>query len=564
MKRLIALILAAIMASAGLTVIITVAQNDVVKNAKGDINGDGEISSMDYILLKRAYFGTFEIKEPAEDPSIPSEDPSEPSIPSEDPSESSIPSEDSSESSVPSEDPSESPIPSEDPSESSIPSEDTSDDSSDPSDEPSEDEKVNLNVTGGKKYTASPEASPTYPDVYNSELTNGVYPDIHGYSNSALSGYGTRNLTVDIDLGKEYSGIHTFKADYYLDTSAGISSSLTFKVSVSSNGTSWTNVGTLTQTAESRMGTLNSAELRLEESVSARYVRFNVIGTAAWIFLEELSAIALTEPESKLDYSAAVEDTYDRLGTIIPFTGGDDVNTTLPKICISEGMTYTVDRPADSRYADTGAMLTDGIYGTLYENGCWVGFDGGEDFTIRLDLGATVNDIASIEVMCFAKEYLDIYMPAAMDFKTVDENGNVKEIGRLYGIPKSTDGRKNFVFSTGKKYSARYIEITVHTVEDALHLLGEIFVYSYRSDLREGELYPEVVIESGKTYWENPSDTYKNLISGKTCQISLNGAVSKTQYANNTDISSPLLTDGEYSANYNIHNGKFFKFCQGD
>ena len=588
MKRLIALILAAIMAFAGLTVIITVAQNDVVKNAKGDINGDGEISSMDYvllkrayfgtyklndlqtdsadingdgeissmdyILLKRAYFGTFEIKEPAEDPSIPSEDPSESSIPSDEPSESS----------VPSEDPSESPIPSEDPSESSIPSEDTSDDSSDPSDEPSEDEKVNLNVAGGKKYTASPEASPTYPDVYNSELTNGVYPDIYGYSNSALSGYGTRNLTVDIDLGKEYSGIHTFKADYYLDTSAGISSSLTFKVSVSSNGTSWTNVGTLTQTAESRMGTLNSAELRLEESVSARYVRFNVIGTAAWIFLEELSAIALTEPESKLDYSAAVEDTYDRLGTIIPFTGGDDVNTTLPKICISEGMTYTVDRPANGRYADTGAMLTDGIYGTLYENGCWVGFDGGKDFTIRLDLGATVNDIASIEVMCFAKEYLDIYMPAAMDFKTVDENGNVKEIGRLYGIPKSTDGRKNFVFSTGKKYSARYIEITVHTVEDALHLLGEIFVYSYRSDLREGELYPEVVIESGKTYWENPSDTYKNLISGKTCQISLNGAVSKTQYANNTDISSPLLTDGEYSAHYNIHNGKFFKFCQGD
>ena len=30
---------------------------------KGDINGNGEIDSMDYVLLKRAYFGTYELKE---------------------------------------------------------------------------------------------------------------------------------------------------------------------------------------------------------------------------------------------------------------------------------------------------------------------------------------------------------------------------------------------------------------------------------------------------------------------------------------------------------------------
>ena len=565
MKRSIALILALILAFGGSVVTVSSAEEPIDKNSKGDINGDGEITSMDYVLLKRAYFCTYNLNEAQTDDADINNDGGITSMdyvllkrayfgtfeikaPAEDPSESSILSEEPTESSVPSEEPSES-------------SGDSADDSSE---EPSEPEKTDLNVAGGKDYVASPEASSTYPDVYTSELTNGVYPDVYSYSNVALSGYATKNLTVDIDLGKVYDNIHTFKADYYLDNVAGVSSSLTFKVSVSSNGTSWTTLGNLTQNGQSHMGTLNSAKLELEEFVSARYVRFNVTGVAAWIFLEELSAIALTEPEDRIDYNKAVEDTYDRLGTIIPFTGGNEVNTTLPKVCISNGAAYTVDRPANSRYPDTGVMLTDGVFGTLYENGCWVGFDGGKDFTIRLDLGATVNDIASVEVVCFANEFLDIYMPTAIDFKTVDENGNVKDIGRLYGIPKSVDGRKNFVFSTGKTYSARYIEITVHTVDSALHFLGEILVYSYRSDVKEGELYPEVVIETGKTYWESPSDTYENLISGKTCQISLNGAVSKTQYANNTEITSPVLTDGVYSDNYDIHNGKFFKFCQGD
>ena len=79
-----------------------------------------------------------------------------------------------------------------------------------------------------------------------------------------------------------------------------------------------------------------------------------------------------------------------------------------------------------------------------------------------------------------------------------DENGNKTDIGRIYGIPKYGDGRQIFVFSTEKKYSARYIEITVHTVESAVHFIGEILVYSHRSDEKSGELYPEVVIEAGE------------------------------------------------------------------
>ena len=30
---------------------------------KGDVNENGEIDSMDYVLLKRAYFGTYKLKD---------------------------------------------------------------------------------------------------------------------------------------------------------------------------------------------------------------------------------------------------------------------------------------------------------------------------------------------------------------------------------------------------------------------------------------------------------------------------------------------------------------------
>ncbi len=474
--------------------------------SRGDINGNDTLDTMDYSLIKRAYFDLYEI--------IDDENGGETS-------------------------------------------DTTSEDNTTPV-------MGDVTVSLGKTYTVSKESAAEYPDAYKSELTNGVSSGVYSYSNSALAGFATRNLQVVIDLEAVQDGIHTISASYYLDSAAGVSSSLGFSVAYSADNSKWTNIGTLSQNVASKMGQLNSAELVLSEEITARYIRFIVTGDGAWIFLEELTVIALTEEVTGIDYSVAIEKTYNQLGTLSPISGENEIKTELLKSCISEGAPYTIDRSANAKFPDTnGVMLTDGTVQTLYEHGCWVGFDGGEDVTVTLDLQSYATDIASIEIICLSKQYLNIYHPTAFDFKAIDEDGNETVLGRLYASLDYEEGRKNFVFSVGKTFRARYLEITMHTIEDALHFIGEISVYSHRIE-NSDDLYPTVSVEENGTPWENPSDNYVNLIYGKSCQIQLTGAVSKTQYASNTPITSPVLTDGIFSNSYDIHNGRFFKFCQGD
>lgn len=418
-------------------------------------------------------------------------------------------------------------------------------------------------VSLGKSYTVSVEAAEQYSDAYHAELTNGTSGEVHSYSNSELVGFATRKLEVVIDLKKLQSGIHTFSASYYLANSAGISSSLGFTVACSSDNSAWTELGQLTSVNESLMNSLSYAELELEEEISARYIRFTVTGNAAWIFLEELTAVAFTELEEAVQYEEAVEEAYRQLGTVAPIKGEGVINTDLPKVCISKGASYTIDGAVSAKYPDTdGKLLTDGTFQTLLEHGCWVGFDGGNDVTVKLDLREHAGDISSIEIVSLAKKSMGIYHPVAFDFAAVDEKGKKTDLGRIYGAPRYEEGYKSFIFSVGKTFSARYLEITLHTVEDALHFLGEISVYAHRKEA--ASVYPPVKLETGATPWKTPSEKSVNLVAGKTCQIAVSGSVSAECYADNTPITSKVMTDGVFSYDHNIHNGLFFKFCQGD
>lgn len=419
-------------------------------------------------------------------------------------------------------------------------------------------------VSLGKSYTVSVEAAEQYSDAYQAELTNGTSGEVHSYSNSELAGFATRKLEVVIDLKKLQSGIHTFSASYYLANSAGISSSLGFAVACSSDNSTWTELGQLTSVNESLMNSLSYGELKLEEEISARYIRFTVTGNASWIFLEELTVTAFTELEEAVQYGEAVEEAYRQLGTVTPIKGEGVINTDLPKVCISKGASYTIEGAVSEKYPDTnGKLLTDGAFQTLLEQGCWVGFDGGSDVTVKLDLKEYAGDISSIEIVSLAKKSMEIYHPAAFDFAAVDEKGKKTDLGRIYGAPRYEEGYKSFIFSVGKTFSARYLEITLHTVEDAVHFLGEISVYAHRKEVVDG-VYPPVEIEAEGTPWESPSEESVNLVAGKPCQIDMVGAISKENYANNTPVTSLVMTDGAFSYDHNIHNGMFFKFCQGD
>jgi hypothetical protein len=277
-----------------------------------------------------------------------------------------------------------------------------------------------------------------------------------------------------------------------------------------------------------------------------------------------LTVTALAEVEESIDFGKEVENTYLKLGTVKPIKGNGEINTYFPKLCISVGATYTVTGTISKKYPDEGGkLLTDGLVQTLYEHSCWVGFEGGDSVTIKIDLKEYASDISSVEIACLAKEALGIYHPTAFDLTAIDNSGKKTVLGRLYAGLNPEDGRKDFVFSIGQTFGARYLEITMHTVRGARHFVGEIAVYAHREE-KTNSVYPPVKIEQGGTPWEKQSETYLNLVSGKTCQVVLVGNVSQNNYENNTPVTSPVLTDGIFSGDHNIHNGKFFKFCQGD
>ncbi len=420
----------------------------------------------------------------------------------------------------------------------------------------------NVAVSIGKKYTVSVNADDAYSDVYNSELTNGETSGIDMYTNLALAGFATRTQVVIIDLEQVYDTINTVRANYYLDDTAGVSSSLTFTVEYSTDNKKWTNMGLLKTVGNETVKKENQAQIVLDKNISARYIKFTVRGNAAWIFLEELTVMALAE-EKIIDYGLSVKEVYNSLGTVSSEIDGSEIDKTLLKQSVSAGKTYTSSYAPDSRYPDK-KNLTDGIRGSTFEDPTWVGFQAKEDLKIKVDLGSEVKDIASIEVNCLSRPDMNIYLPSAITITAIDGKGKSTELSRLFGNPNFEKGSYNFILPFSEAIKARYIEVTFHAVKDTMIFVDEIGVFAYRTQEEIPKLYPDVKIETGETYWATSSNEYENLILNKGYQIKMNGDVSKEILENNSKITSKVMTDGRYSKDYNIHNGYFFKFCHGD
>ncbi len=416
-------------------------------------------------------------------------------------------------------------------------------------------------ISRGKPYTVSTKAAEEYSDTYSSELTNGAsLENAYSFVNASLTGYATRRLDVVIDLEKVYENIHTLQGCYYLDDSAGISSLLKFTVSYSENNTDWKSIGPLDEPDSPKLKNLNISSKSLETPITARYIKFTVFGNGTWIFLEELSVIASASEKSNPSYGNLVEAAYNTLGTVALPKDGNPIDKSLPKVCISQNAKYSADAVAIYRFGDfTCKMLTDGESGNILEDQTWVGYQGGKDIKIKVTLDELSDNIASIDVNCLSKEDMNIFLPTAISFTAIDGNGNSQNIGVIYGNPDAKQGNYTFTLSLPKAISAKHIEVTIHTIDSAMHFIDEISVYTF-SDKDNELLYPEVVIDNNVTEWENPSDDYKNLILHKPCQISVDVNPQKSTFENNSKVTEPMLTDGIFSTNYNIHNGKFFKF----
>ncbi|MDR3626279.1 MAG: DUF4434 domain-containing protein [Ignavibacteriaceae bacterium] len=146
-------------------------------------------------------------------------------------------------------------------------------------------------ISVGCSYTVSIPADSIYPDSNNKELTNGSFARINSKGDPAWEGvYDVSKTQRDIIINVGRSKLVQQFAGYFLyDSYASIYLPAQVKVSVSSNGTSFTDVGYLSIPTIA-VGTAASSVqcvCTLTNGVYTSYVKFSVTPGGSWTFDDE-------------------------------------------------------------------------------------------------------------------------------------------------------------------------------------------------------------------------------------------------------------------------------------
>ncbi len=424
---------------------------------------------------------------------------------------------------------------------------------------------LNTVVSYGAKYDSWVSAADQYADTYSTELTDGIRCETASYQDQALSGYNINgiNMRITLDLGFLCEKVYAFKAGYLSTTQAGINAPALIMVDVSADGKKFLSVGSMTLPAFVE-DTMQEGEIKSLNYLNARYVRFTIQGKSAWTFLDELIVIAdVSGTDANAEYYQALNNAYNEFGTAKPYTDGIAINKENQKTLISQGAQYIVSGSIDTNFPDSGNMLTDGIMTGYYEGKSWVGFTGGEDVTVKIDLGNQITDIANIEASFFANKNTNAYLPVAIKVAAITKDNVRIELGVMYGNAVVQNGAYCYQLPLKTAVKAQYIEFTMCATDCSVYLAEEFSVYAYRNSGRD-TLYPDVeIVGNGVEWGSGATNKYSNLIYGKQQQILSQSDVDAQYYQNNTEVSSTVMTNGTFSNDTNIHNGKFFKFYGG-
>ena len=212
--------------------------------ADADVNADGSVDAQDYMMLKRHVLGTYTIGEKPSDPAY-------------------------------------------------------------------------TNVARGKSYTRTVlypnNSNPSYPDEGGMSMTDGeISPDDARYGNTTFAGFNKNSddykakgyAHITVDLGENHL-LDQFTA--YIGSvglGAGIDAPEVIWAYLSADGETWYNAGALDFSDTDKVNTLE-ATLKLDSALSATYVQFRFLGNGNWIFVSEVEAYGIPSetvtpyPESK-------------------------------------------------------------------------------------------------------------------------------------------------------------------------------------------------------------------------------------------------------------------------
>ncbi len=143
---------------------------------------------------------------------------------------------------------------------------------------------------------------------------------------------------------------------------------------------------------------------------------------------------------------------------------------------VSYGVDYSLVTPASEAYPDDGIKLTDGIFGSIpddgvnyYASGAYVGFnqtsvnsDG--DFVVILDLGRVYDDLSGFTVGFLNETSVGIFAPKSVSFSIAhEENGTYTDLGMLNTAKSTADGISETHAATlaAEDVSGRYVRVAI-------------------------------------------------------------------------------------------------------
>ncbi|MBR5286825.1 MAG: DUF4855 domain-containing protein, partial [Clostridia bacterium] len=427
-------------------------------------------------------------------------------------------------------------------------------------------------ISAGKQYTYSVAPSSSYSDSYNCEMTDGIYDVSTNYYAGGFSGF---NNTTDIivDLCEDGKNINKFELSYLSVNEAGINIPRSITVSGSNDNKNWNSLGNMTIPAYKAHSVMR-ASLELGNDVEYRYIRFTVVRTSAWVFIDEVFVYS-SIPKMIIGEGGAVTESYlnDRdsdsviVSNLKKVTTGKATDVTLGKTLVSRDCKYTVDcKDYDWRSGESSTLLTDGaITGAPFELKEWVGISSADTATVTVDLGKVRNDVFAFELHCFNRSATSINLPIYCDISVSTDGKTFTKLRRLYSQNCDQENYA-FVLALSELISARYVRFTL-AKGSGYCWIEEAAVYSnYYEEYVTEPLYGSFDFETTDVlkYWSSGDSDYNkitNLLQGLDCQITVDTYVdAETGEKNNYPEDSGLLTDGVTTEDQHCYNGIWHQF----
>lgn len=427
-------------------------------------------------------------------------------------------------------------------------------------------------LSAGKRYTYSVEPSSNYPDSYNCELTDGIYNSAANYYAQPFCGLNsTTDITVDLDT--DGKNINKFEISYLSVNEAGVNIPKTVSVSGSNDNKTWTSLGNMKIPAFNA-GTVMRASLELSADVEYKYIRFSVVRTTAWVFIDEIFVYS-SVPKMVVGEGGAVTESYlnDRqsdaelIANLKKVTTGVKTDLLLGKTLVSKGCDYTtVCKEYDWRSGENDTLLTDGgITGAPFELEDWVGMSIADTASVTVDLGKVRNDVFAFELHCFNRSETSVNLPIYCDVSVSTDGKNYVKLKRIYS---QNCEQENYAFSLALRelIKVRYVKFAL-AKSSGYCWIEEAAVYAnFYEKVETLPLYGELEFETTDVlkYWsstESDYNTSKNLLYGLDCQIVTETFIdSETGEKNNYPENSGLLTDGKTTNDQYCYNGIWHQF----